>query len=106
MRRILPNEVVSIATGGISTLEEIASLADEGCVCTSLHPLFHNILIIPTNDKGISCLSVRPRYDAVVLGKALVSSGDPCQLIKKARHRQGLPRKLLGLGLRAEDLEA
>ncbi len=32
MRRMLPNEVVSIATGGISTLDEIASLADEGCV--------------------------------------------------------------------------
>ncbi len=32
MRRMLPNEIVSIATGGISTLDEVATLADVGCV--------------------------------------------------------------------------
>ncbi len=73
-------------------------------MCTRCFTLFHNIIIIP-NYKGIFCL-FHPRYDAVVLGKGLVSSGDPCEMIKKARHRPGLPRKLLGLGLHAEDLEA
>ncbi len=68
-------------------------------------PLFlcFPIIIIPYSKYICFALS-HPRYDAVVLGKGLVTSGNPCEMIQKARHRAGLPRKLLGLGLRAEDL--
>lgn len=74
LRHMFPNEVLTIAAGGLSSPDDIARLSDAG-------------------------------YDAVVLGRSLVTSPDPYKLIKKIRDRQGLERGLLGMGFSAEDLD-
>lgn len=44
-------------------------------------------------------------YDAVVLGRSLVSGASGPELIRGIVDRVGVPRSMLGWGVKAEDLD-
>lgn len=78
--RRFPSQILTIAAGGITTREQAAELSDEG-------------------------------YDAVVLGRSLVAGGGGAnggdsgpELIRGVSGRVGVPRSMLGWGIKAEEL--
>eukprot|EP00752_Nemacystus_decipiens_P017202 g15411.t1 len=79
LRNMIPDQVLTIASGGISSLEQAGRLTDEG-------------------------------YDALVLGRSLVAGGgggaaSGPELIRGIVDRVGVPRSMLGWGVKAEDLD-
>eukprot|EP00752_Nemacystus_decipiens_P014650 g13047.t1 len=79
LRNMIPDQVLTIASGGISNLEQAGRLTDEG-------------------------------YDALVLGRSLVAGGgggaaSGPELIRGIVDRVGVPRSMLGWGVKAEDLD-
>ncbi|CAM9800510.1 unnamed protein product [Ectocarpus sp. 13 AM-2016] len=72
--RICASRVLTIASGGIDSVEQAGRLTDEG-------------------------------YDAVVLGRSLVSGASGPELIRGIVDRVGVPRSMLGWGVKAEDLD-
>lgn len=73
--------MLTIAAGGITTKAQAAELSDEG-------------------------------YDAIVLGRSLVAGGGGAtggdsgpELIRGISGRLGVPRSMLGWGIRPEDLD-
>lgn len=69
---LLGVQVLTIASGGIDSVEQAGRLTDEG-------------------------------YDAIVLGRSLVAASGP-GLIRGIVDRVGVPRSMLGWGVKAEDL--
>lgn len=72
-------QILTIASGGIDSMEKAGALSDEG-------------------------------YDAVVLGRSLVAGGGKAgasgpELIKGIVTRRGVPRSMLGWGVKAEDVD-
>ncbi|CAN0191988.1 unnamed protein product [Ectocarpus sp. 4 AP-2014] len=74
VRHLIPDQVLTIASGGIDSVEQAGRLTDEG-------------------------------YDAVVLGRSLVSGASGPELIRGIVDRVGVPRSMLGWGVKAEDLD-